>query len=296
MVIKSYLGESVAEALKKIRSELGPKAMVLKTRALNASESGMGRRMVEITACLEKPTVGALDASLRETPAIATAIAEQPVIQRRLQNATAIPHEESRVSAAHERTQGLTNEEYARRLEEKLDLILDRQERPSLKPAYPESVSEVGHALLNHDIPERFVRPLLVRLSERTAKDKSANPLEVAERLLTEEFAQYCIPDFSLKAGDRALFIGPSGCGKTTALGKMAAELLFKRRIKTELSTLDDFRVAAQEEIAGYSEALGAALVDSAGAMESFSEKTNRALLIDCHSNINDQRQFMGLL
>ena len=66
MVIKSFLGETVASALKQIRSELGPKAVVLKTRSLNANDSGIGRRMVEITACLERPTIGALEASFTE--------------------------------------------------------------------------------------------------------------------------------------------------------------------------------------------------------------------------------------
>ena len=63
MVIKSYVAPSVAGALKMIRAELGSKAVVLKTRGLSARESGVGRRMVEITACLEKPSVGALSAT-----------------------------------------------------------------------------------------------------------------------------------------------------------------------------------------------------------------------------------------
>ncbi len=51
MIIKSFTAESIAEALKRVRTEMGGDAFVLKTRKfLNVS----GLENVEVTACAEE--------------------------------------------------------------------------------------------------------------------------------------------------------------------------------------------------------------------------------------------------
>ncbi|MFQ5607934.1 MAG: hypothetical protein ACE5GA_08295, partial [Candidatus Zixiibacteriota bacterium] len=76
-------------------------------------------------------------------------------------------------------------------------------------------------------------------------------------------------------------------------------DLIFKKKLRTELSTLDDFRVAAREEIAGYSEALGAKLIDPQETSDR-SRVTEHDIapvtLVDCHSNIYDQTRYMELV
>lgn len=336
MIIKSFLGETVAAALKQIRSELGPKAMVLKTRALGATESGVGRRMVEITACLERPTIGALEASfttpqqkqaaahgVRSTDS-ASATNERELINK---PRTVAPIEDEVMNTDTNETnkspegipdgapgqselavnfditrryaKSMEADEFARRLEEKLDVILDRQIRPlaTKTEEYSQQVSQIGQALFEQDIPDRHVRPLLIRLSERVKKSATMDHRQIAERMLVEEFAEHCYPELPLVKGERAVFVGPAGSGKTSILGKVAVKTLFKDKIKTRLSTLDDFRVAAQEEIAGYSEALGASLIEvpTQSASPAVKQNKDEITLIDCHSNVNDQGQFVRL-
>ncbi|MBN4076247.1 hypothetical protein JYT16_00870 [Gemmatimonas aurantiaca] len=328
MVIKSFLGETVAATLKQIRSDLGSKAVVLKTRGLNAAESGVGRRMVEITACLENPTIGALQASFSDKNVAVSNVGsriEESLPRERFVNAVndsserrntlvdeksaedasmknnSTRDDSSRIESLEERyKQPLDMEEYVRRLEEKLDVILDRQVRPltlAKGEEYSQQVSDVGHALLTQDIQDCHVRPLLIRLSEKMNENPSRNSIEIAEQMLADEFAERCYPALPLGAGDRAVFVGPAGSGKTSILGKIAVKMLFKDKIKTTLATLDDFRVGAQEEIAGYSEALGATLVDIAKQSKTDvrNQNSDGVTLIDCHSNVNDQRQFARL-
>ncbi len=52
MIIKTFVGESSAEALKRVRAELGGDAVVLATRRV---ADGSGRYNTEVTACLDAP-------------------------------------------------------------------------------------------------------------------------------------------------------------------------------------------------------------------------------------------------
>ncbi len=58
MIIKSFTAESATAAMKMVRKEMGGEAIVLKTRQVVDRHN---RPRVEITACLEKATVGAAD-------------------------------------------------------------------------------------------------------------------------------------------------------------------------------------------------------------------------------------------
>ncbi len=333
MVIKSYVAPSVAGALKMIRAELGSKAVVLKTRGLTARESGVGRRMVEITACLENPSVGALSSSLADpkeeikTPmqtapvkrsetlaalqAVELQSAESDTNMRndKLHNEVDEPSGSSISGTVNDENQsdqatrpGMVDirdmESFAKRLEEKLDLILDTQLTGGATSEVPSLVAPIARLIAAHDIPERFSRAILRSIIEKINSGSEDKLLEYAEEVLVAEFAARCVPEMLIRPGDVALFIGPAGSGKTSVLGKVAVDLLFNKKIKTELSTLDDFRIAAQEEITSCSEALGAAYVDAdevAATLKHTIQAPERALLVDCHSNINDQRQFMRL-
>jgi flagellar biosynthesis protein FlhF len=332
MVIKSYVAPSVAGALKMIRAELGSKAVVLKTRGLSARESGVGRRMVEITACLEKPTVGALSATLADPQkqvelessqygreSMLSAIREADATAKDVRSAdnqlanlsSDIEDANNPLSEESVKMENLSSgstrsgmvdirdvESFAKRLEEKLDLILDTHLSAETISEVPAELAPLARMLVAQDIPERFWRPILKKVSEKLRAGSSHRLTEYAEDVLVAEFADRCEPEITLRPGSVALFVGPAGCGKTSVLGKVAVDLLFKKRIKTELSTLDDFRVAAQEEIISYGEALGATFVDPdevESTVTSTKSAAERVLLVDCHSNINDQRQFMRL-
>src|SRR5687767_8117421 len=59
MQLKRYRRETVKEALRAVREELGPDALVLSTRVVAAPgmKGWFGARLVEVTAATERPTV-----------------------------------------------------------------------------------------------------------------------------------------------------------------------------------------------------------------------------------------------
>ncbi len=99
MRIKSYTAESVADALKRIRTELGGEAFVLKTRKL---VNPLGMERVEITACCDDPEAvkpnAKPDASTGSSR-IEKAVRENPA----LPNAPAVLRNDFDLSGVHKR-------------------------------------------------------------------------------------------------------------------------------------------------------------------------------------------------
>jgi flagellar biosynthesis protein FlhF len=63
-------------------------------------------------------------------------------------------------------------------------------------------------------------------------------------------------------------FLGPTGVGKTTTIAKIAADAAFNRNLKVGLITLDNFRIAAIEQLKTYGEIMGISVHSVAGVHE----------------------------
>lgn len=97
MIIKTFTGDSAVVALKRVREEMGGEAFVLKTRQVRTRG---GRPLVEITACLNQPTVAQATSTLSESVASETTTVVLPESDRRaqVQAASMIPAEGSVVA------------------------------------------------------------------------------------------------------------------------------------------------------------------------------------------------------
>ncbi len=54
-----------------------------------------------------------------------------------------------------------------------------------------------------------------------------------------------------------AAFVGPTGVGKTTTIAKLAAMLSFKRKMKVGLISIDNYRIGAFEQLKAYASIMG---------------------------------------
>jgi flagellar biosynthesis protein FlhF len=79
--------------------------------------------------------------------------------------------------------------------------------------------------------------------------------------------------------GDRVLFFGPAGAGKTSALGKLAARLVFQEKQKVTLVSLDAMKVGAAEEIQSYGDIIGSTVQTQEDALST--KDSNGITLID---------------
>ncbi len=271
MIIKSFSAESAAAALKKVREELGGEAIVLKTRQLSNNRLGM---QVEVTACLEKPSVAATSKAL------------QPSVTASEQQATPTSHNRIEAITANTETNNeIPNGNYRQvsnrleRMEMKLNSLLGVSLRQTGKANIADQLWTVRTQLENADVPtpiaERFMSELYIKVADN--EDVSA----IAEELLHAKLEKLIDTKLSFKAGDRVMVLGAVAVGKSSLLGKIALKLVADQKLSSTLTTLDDLKIGAQEEVATYADALNLTLANLNNEAVDSSKFKKGVLLID---------------
>jgi len=255
MVIRSYTAESVAAALKQVRSEMGGEAVVLKTRIVDASH---GQKQYEITACLDKPTVQQANVVLTKDTGSEPPVTEAPRAERfdaPGKVVTPLPEStdlEKRLSAI-ENLLGMLVQAA------KLDLgQLPQEPSPSIRAAEAMQAADVPHGFITD-----FFKSLRHDLPSRTIDDKTIR------RRLIAHLESVIDKQLDLKPGDRLLVAGPAGAGKTSIIGRIAAGIICERHLPVKLISLDSHKVGAMDEIASYADMLGVDDIATADTKES---------------------------
>jgi flagellar biosynthesis protein FlhF len=94
---------------------------------------------------------------------------------------------------------------------------------------------------------------------------------------LSEFITVQVAPATEINPGDRVVFLGTAGAGKSSVMGKMAAQLVVRKK-KVKLVSLDDLKVGAADEIATYADLLQIEVTDVGHAS---SADSDYVLLID---------------
>ncbi|MFH1688301.1 MAG: hypothetical protein ABIE70_12370 [bacterium] len=263
MIIKSFTASSVAAALKRVRQEMGGQAIVLKT-VQNAASSPEAR--VEITACLDRPSVG------QSSTLLARNNHDEGCSQNDIAVRTDTPE-----------PQGSGQSDVSRRLKEleaQLAALLsgDRRHQPDPYDRPVAELSEASQNLRRADFPEEFIKRVMAPLSGGRSPEVDLHA--AVHRELTSRLAAIMQPDLSFKPGDRIVFVGPAGAGKSSVMGKVAANLVIRDGAKVTLLTQDSTKLAAANEITSYATAIGADVIGSL-ADESEEKLKRNILLID---------------
>jgi len=240
MIIKTYTAESAAAALKRVRTELGPGAVVLKTKQVQP----FGPNRIEVTACLDKPAETATPA---RTAAPANRVASR--------TATATAPTAPRAAAAPAAADSSIADTRFRSLEEKINHLTRLMTNGHTEPAEPELVRKYTELLHENDLPESIIT--LLR-DELIAPDRTDNAVaEALEQKLIALLSERTIPQLSFKPGERIAIIGPSGCGKSAVMGKLASRLVYQEKRSVKLVSLDTVKIGAFEETQSYADLLG---------------------------------------
>ncbi len=266
MIIKSFTAESAATALKRVREELGGDAIVLKTRQLD--RKGRDQR-VEITACLEKPTVAQSSRALSNNRL--TAPADGPTVdgsERILE-----PQADETTP-----TPGAPADKVAE-IDAKLNRLIESLTPAEPKETLPEAFSELTEKMTSADFSDDFVADTLGAAKLRL--DESDDAEQAIEAALVERLAEVMAPELTFKPGDRVLFVGPAGSGKSSLLGKLAGRLCILEKRKVSLASLDRRKLSAYDEIRGYGDVIGANVVDPVAATSTWTPGSDEIALID---------------
>jgi flagellar biosynthesis protein FlhF len=223
MKMKRYVGQSVEEALQRIKSEMGNNAVILNKRRI-------------------KPGKGIFKIFKKPVYEILAAIDEYEY--------NAGPTDKSSDNGYR----GL--EKKVDRLNTSIDAIINKM-APDVGDDLPDNLASFYALMKDNDID-----PEIIHFIIEGVKNKINLNTEYDKEYLYYKFKQEIAACFKkvkpieLSNGEPAVavFVGPTGVGKTTTLAKLAAHYAVIMKKKVGIVTCDTYRIAAVEQLKTYSE------------------------------------------
>ncbi len=274
MRIKKYEANSMNDAVRMIKKDFGPDAVILHSRTIN--KGGMfglfGRDVVEVMAGIDVNIVEKKQNQEARKPVAAQIPTQQyPKEQVAQQRNIYAPREETKqyfreltqeispiTSSLEQKVTTLTRE--MDDIKETLNIIV-RKVANSPHPMISPKLMGYYKQLESKGISEDLIVSILQNI-ENDFEDKDLDNKQrindyirgkVIEMLGTTNQIDLDAPD----AKKIIALVGPTGVGKTTTIAKMAANFSLIQKKKVALITIDTFRVAAIEQLRNYSNIIG---------------------------------------
>ena len=251
MRVRIFTGQSVQEAMNKVKLELGREAVILHTRRFKTG--GMlglfGNERVEVMA--------AVDDALLETPAVKTVVAPaMPTV------AAVMPPQQTHETVAPVSvplTPVKTAEpEWKQELAE-MRSLLERALHESKQGAdavASAAVEKLLQADVLQPVAESLVRqdPVLYQWKGTLTEPAFTERLE---RLVEQGLGKVSGVALNGSAPHVVALLGPTGVGKTTTIAKLAAYFSLQKGMRVSLITADTYRISAVEQLKTYAEIMG---------------------------------------
>jgi flagellar biosynthesis protein FlhF len=232
MKIKRYLGNDMRDALRLVRAELGPEAVILGTRALGSG--------VEVSAAVDAEHLpGAL-----QQPAAApvAAVANDESLQLAFGGQSAGSQMLGEQAAMGEELRAL------RQLLERQLAALSWNDYTRREPLRARMLGELTELGLSRDVAMAVIHELPAKLGAEQAQRLHYGLL--ARRIIT------CDPP--LAAGGMLALVGAAGSGRTTVLAKLALRWVLEHGADAiAIVTLDDEHIGAAEQSRSLGRLLG---------------------------------------
>lgn len=238
MKIKKFKANSMPDALKQIKSELGNNAVILNSKEIR-SPGILGlfqRKQVEVTAALDdEPIISERKIQLSNSEL------QQPKVP---QNNKQLLHVEK-----YSETQILNEIKHLQQLLESQSFHSENQFSADFEFLYQFLLSQE----VEQKLATQIVKAMITRnKNEPVSKERMKELLrEEIERLLQNT-------SFTGISYEKQIiqFVGPTGVGKTTTLAKIAAHCLLKDNKTVAFITADTYRIAAIEQLKTYARIL----------------------------------------
>src|SRR5687768_16965720 len=282
MELKIYRAPTLAEAVAKVKADLGHHALILHTRQIVQRYClGLRRREVhEITAARNLPKRATVNKAVAMAKAAAAhAQARGPVgVGARTGGSTLPfnPHATPTKITVPASTSGpLIDTAEASNvifldLSRQMDTIrtmvkdLSVQVKGREAPHVPEDLLEYYTELTANNVDAEAASEVLKGLQRAVRPEHMSNASFVRDKLAEqlERLLPVSGPIARTKArGPHVVaLIGPTGVGKTTTIAKLAANLKLREKHRVGLITLDTYRIAAVDQLKKYADIIGSPL------------------------------------
>jgi flagellar biosynthesis protein FlhF len=273
MHVKRFEAADMAEALRMVKHELGPHAVILSTRQLKKGGGAFGifgRAFVEVTAAVDREAIDPAQPappprSLATAPARGSTpdVADMTRLLDPLQRDVETMKDLLQQLALKERLAPPVNlhgleREFAvmKRMVEQLV----RQQQDSAMPLFAATLMPCYQRLLASGMDETLARHLIEKAQNSLEPDKLsevASAQEHVARLVMKSTPASGPLQTPMGAPIVAAFVGPTGVGKTTTIAKLAAHYALGDKRKVALVTLDTYRIAAVEQLRLFAKIIG---------------------------------------
>jgi flagellar biosynthesis protein FlhF len=257
MKIKTFYAKSMQAALRSIKEQLGPDALILSSREFTPAGLGRASNGFEVVAAVDEEGLGQCGSeadsilwtgSKREADRGASRVF-------RPEDTYAFSHRASSTIPSESNPVGAASGESLR--------LAGREERPAVgepSPALSEApVQEFHRLLLSKEVNEALASQLLEEACSSLRPEECRN-LPALQRAVVSaacgRIARPVAPD-GLPGKRVVIFVGPTGVGKTTTIAKLGARLALKHRKKVLLLSLDGYRIGAVEQLKTYAGLMG---------------------------------------
>ncbi len=236
MRLKTYIADSLPEAMAQIKKDLGEEALILNTKKVK-TRGFLGffqKEKLEIIAAVET---------------------KQKFLQR--QNPVKDMKTGSEVKKAAPKEiefPATVNENLTSELMNELKNIKKMMVQVIEEDRLPESLKKVNKQLIGQEIVPEIRSELLAKLMLILGQ-KSDFTNEQVHRLAHKEVIKLLTSHQKLPVNrnrDIICFVGPTGVGKTTTIAKIAAHYMLDADKKVGLITSDTYRIAAVEQLKTY--------------------------------------------
>ena len=262
MKIKRYFGQSIREAIQKVRAEQGPDAVILSNRKVDGG--------VEIVAAIDFDEILLdADAPVGQDPAPPARKADPSIPPRAITAPGSAPAAKSPRSVAVTSPTPVSSASppstHAATAEPALTEM--RRELSSLRGLLEQQISSLVwgdiarrnprqanllRLLLQLELSPKLCQQLVEELSEsKDAQHAWRDALGLLARKLP------VTDDDILTRGGVVALLGPTGVGKTTTIAKLAARFAVRHGSRhVALVTTDNYRIGAQEQLRAYAKIL----------------------------------------
>lgn len=229
MKIKKYIAETMPEAMKKIRHELGSDAVILNSKEI--TQGGFlglfKKRKIEVVAALDtQPLTSQPDHEKQPLPIVKQ---QEPLYQEPL---------------------------YSDQVLQELKDLKKMMALQSPKADYGPEFQVVYQHLIDQEVHSQLAKDIM----DKVVKQYENQPSSTIESIYRDTKSEIKRRLTALKGEEKGHqvihFVGPTGVGKTTTLAKIAAHSILKEGKKVAFITTDTYRIAAIEQLKTYARIL----------------------------------------
>ncbi|MDX5474519.1 MAG: flagellar biosynthesis protein FlhF [Bacillaceae bacterium] len=247
MKVKKYTADTMNEAMKIVRTELGEDAVILNSKAVYSTKffGFIKKRQVEVIAAIDE--VENIEQVTEKRNHI-QGVAQREKIQQIYQNKQPIINEDI------EKVEIVNSLKEMKNLLQKLDL--DKQ-----KNNWSPQMLKMEKLLSQMEIPSNLVSNSLKYVLDFTPGEQ-LNDQKVVKEKVMEYFGNMLesVENMGRLQKKFVSLVGPTGVGKTTTLAKLAAHASLQQGKTLGFITTDTYRIGAIEQLKTYANILDAPL------------------------------------